>query len=462
MPVWFDNIVRNDFSTFIGKTLATIDPGAGYLPNWHIDLIAEYLEAVRQSKINRLIINMPPRSLKSVCVSVAWPAWLLGKDPRSRIIAASYASSLSIKHSLDCRLVITSPWYTRVFPDTVLTRDQNEKHKFVTTARGSRFATSVGGSTLGEGGNFLIIDDPLSSMQAMNKHWRNHVNHWFEHTFASRLDNKQTGAIVLVMQRLHQDDLSGRLLSKTGWEHLMLPAMAIKTEYHDFGNMHKIRELGELLHPDRENMKLVERAKMELGSSVFAAQYQQQPLPEEGNMVHAWWFGRYTSLPDTVERCVQSWDTAIKAGEHHDASACLTFVEVCGKSYLVDVSVFRKEYPDLKRAFYALAQQWKPDVILVEDRASGQQLIQDVRRESFLPVLPVSPRQDKITRFAAISAMIEAGKVVLPEQSGWLAAFESEILCFPSGENDDQVDALTQYLDWLRARVWERLRVRSL
>lgn len=193
MPLWYDEFIECDFPTFIGKTIEKVDPAAQYLSNWHIDLVAEYLEAARKSQITRLIINMPPRSLKSVCVSVAWPAWILGHDPTSRIIAASYAASLSVKHSLDCRLLLSDPWYKRIFPDVKLTRDQNEKHKFITTQRGFRMANSVGASAVGEGGNFLIIDDPISPAQAMNKHWREHVNSWFDHTFSTRLDNKKPG-----------------------------------------------------------------------------------------------------------------------------------------------------------------------------------------------------------------------------------------------------------------------------
>lgn len=196
-------MLRTDLPSFIGKVLQTVDPGAPYLPNWHIDLIAEYLEAAGRGSISRLIINMPPRALKSVCVSVAWPAWLLGHDPRSRIIAASYAATLAVKHSLDCRLVMESEWYRALFPGTQLAHDQNEKHKFMTTQRGFRFATSVGGSVTGEGGNFLIMDDPLSPMQALGEHGRAHVAAWFDHTFATRLNDKKKGVIVLVMQRLH-------------------------------------------------------------------------------------------------------------------------------------------------------------------------------------------------------------------------------------------------------------------
>jgi predicted phage terminase large subunit-like protein len=460
MTRWYKELLARDFPTFIGKVLHSVDPGAAYLPNWHIDLIAEHLEAARRGEITRLIINMPPRSLKSVCVSVAWPAWLLGHDPRARIIAASYAASLAVKHSLDCRLVVTAPWYRALFPGTRLARDQNEKHKFMTTQRGCRFATSVGGSTTGEGGNFLIIDDPMSPMQAMNEHGRSHVAAWFDHTFASRLDDKSKGVIVLVMQRLHADDLSGRLMAKGGWTHLCLPAVSDVSVVYDFGRVRKERAAGEMLHPARENLRLVERAKIELGSSAFAAQYQQQPQAEECGMVRGSWFPRYTAAPSSFDRVVQSWDTAIKSGQQHDASACLTFGEAGGKSYLLDARVLRREYPELKRAFYALGEQWNPQAILVEDRASGQQLLQDVRRESMLPVLAVSPRADKVTRFAAISALIEAGRLILPVQSPWLADFESEIFTFPMGAHDDQADALSQYLDWLRASVWERLRVR--
>lgn len=459
---YYYELLKYDFATFIGKTLSTVDPAAKYLPNWHINLIAEYLEAARRGAITRLIINLPPRALKSVCVSVAWPAWILGHNPSSRIVAASYASSLAVQHSLDCRMVIGSPWYRRVFPNVVLTEDQNEKHKFMTTARGFRFATSVGGSTTGEGGNFLIIDDPISPAQAMNAGWRDDVNHWFSHTFASRLNDKKKGVIVLVMQRLHQNDLSGYLLGKGGWEHLCLPAVATTPEVFNFRGSRHRREIGDLLHEARESRELVERAKRELGSAAFAAQYQQQPVAEESALVRSWWFKRYKEMPEVYERIVQSWDTAIKSGSTHDASVCLVFAEQEGKSYLLDAQVMRVEYPDLKRAFTTLAAQWQPQVILIEDRASGQQLLQDMRRETQLPIIPRNPKVDKVTRFAAVSALIEAGRVVLPEQAAWLADFETELFAFPNGTHDDQVDALTQYLDWVRSCSWEKLRIRSI
>lgn len=459
---WFSQLLDFDFATFIGKVVGTTDPCGRFLPNWHIDLIAEYLEAARRGEVRRLIINMPPRSLKSICVSVAWPAWLLGHAPHSRIIAASYARSLALKHSVECRHVMQAEWYRTLFPKVMLADDQNEKHKFLTTERGFRLATSVGGAVTGEGGQFLIMDDPLNPMQALRAKGRAYVNAWFDHTFASRLDDKGRGVIVLVMQRLHEDDLSGYLLRKGGWEHLCLPAVAEEDVVLQKGNVRVERQCGQVLHGDREGLALIERAKVELGSRAFAAQYQQAPLRECDGMVKRAWFGRCAVLPEHFDRVVQSWDTAIKSGESNDASVCLTFGEVGQKSYLLDVRLGRYEYPELKRLMVACAQAWEPQVILIEDKASGQQLLQDMRRETALPVIGVRAQQDKVSRFAAVSAMIEAGRLVLPEQAGWLAEFESEVLLFPEKKHDDQVDALSQYLNWVRGRGWAKLGIRGL
>ncbi len=186
------------------------------------------------------------------------------------------------------------------------------------------------------------------------------------------------------------------------------------------------------------------------------------PLREEDGMVRRAWFGRYENAPAVFDRVVQSWDTAIKSGKGHDASVCLTFGEVGRQSYLLDARVGRYEYPELKRVFLAMAMQWEPQAILIEDRASGQQLLQDMRREAALPLIGVQPAQDKVTRFAAVSALIEAGRLALPKAAGWLADFEAEVLGFPAAAHDDQVDALTQYLNWIRACGWDKLRMRLL
>jgi hypothetical protein len=291
--VKFDAASRRHFSLFLRRVMGTVAPGARYSHNWHIDAIAEYLAAAASGEITRLVINLPPRMLKSTMVSVAWPAWLLGHDPSQRIMAASYAQSLGVKHSTDCRAVMQAEWYRRVFPGTELSREQNEKEKFATTARGYRLAVSVGGAAIGEGGNILIVDDPINPLQAGFRHQREGVNGWFDHTFATRLDDKQRGAIVLVMQRLHPEDLSGYLLQKGGWEHLCLPAIAPSATTLRVGAFFYERAAGEALHPAREDVALLEKTKRELGSANFNAQYQQAPQSVTGTLVKPHWFVRF-------------------------------------------------------------------------------------------------------------------------------------------------------------------------
>lgn len=290
----FDALTRHHFPLFLRRVVATSNPGASYLHNWHIEAISEYLAACARGDIKRLIINMPPRMLKSTIISVAWPAWLLGHDPKCRIMAASYAQSLAEKHSEDCRAIVRSDWYGRVFPEMQLVREQNSKTKFMTRARGYRLAVSVGGAAIGEGGNFLIVDDPINALQARSAVQRDMVNAWFEHSFATRLDDKQRGVMVVVMQRLHGEDMSGYLLEKGGWEHLCLPAIAPARTLISMGGWRHGRDAGTALHEAREPLALLERTRAEIGSANFEAQYQQAPVKAAGEIIKPEWFPRFT------------------------------------------------------------------------------------------------------------------------------------------------------------------------
>lgn len=449
-------LLRRNLSSFIAKTFHTVDPATPYLSNWHIDAVAEYLTAASKGEIRRLIINMPPRALKSVCVSVAWPAWLLGHDPSRRIMAASYSQILSLKHSLDCRLVLESDWYKAIFPHLILAEGQNEKSKFVTTKRGFRFATSVGGTATGEGGNFLIVDDPHNPGQAASDTLRGNAIDWFQQTFMSRLNDKKRGVVVVVMQRLHPQDLTGHLIERMGnsWEQLCLPAIAEQRMMISLNGYQHIREADDILHPNREDRLLLEQARLELGSYGFAAQYQQQPVSLDNGMVKALWLRRY-ALAEGFSTIVQSWDTAIKTGEGRDFSVCTVWGIVEQGYYLLDVFREQLEYPDLKRTAISLAKEWNPHAILIEDKASGQMLLQDMRREGSFPVIPIHPLQDKVTRFAGVTPLFEAGRVYLPHhtaETAWLAEYEAELLGFPHARHDDQVDATGQFLHWARQR----------
>ena len=255
---------------------------------------------------------MPPRNLKSICINVAWPAWLLGHNPSTKIMTACYSQALSNKHSQDCRLIINSSWYQQIFPSTKIARGENQKSKFVTTERGFRFATSTSGTATGEGGDFLIIDDPQNPNKINSKKYRDYTIEWFEQTFASRLNDKKNGVIVLVMQRLHPEDLCGYLLEhKTNqWELIKIPA--IYEQKISFNIPYKIiKQPGSVLHPQREDLSTLNKLKFELGEYNFAAQYQQKPVPIKGSMIQKSWLKYYLSQ-ESIEfsQIIQSWDTA--------------------------------------------------------------------------------------------------------------------------------------------------------
>ncbi len=448
-------LLRQDLVSFIQKVFVTVSPGDEYQPNWHIDAIAWRLQQCLDGEIKRLIITVPPRSLKSICASVAFPAWALGHDPTSRIICASYSGELARKHALDFRAVMKAPWYKGTFPGTRLDPNKNTEFEVMTTKRGFRLATSIGGTLTGRGGNFLIVDDAMDPTDARSKTKRETTKQWYDGTLYSRLDNKAEGVIIVVMQRLHVDDLVAHLLEKEEWDHLNIPAIAECDEVYEIGPGRKYRRrAGEALHPERESLETLEIIKANLGSYNFAAQYQQDPVPAGGGMIKWEWFPRYHELPEQGPRSqiVQSWDTASKAGELNDYSVCTTWQVDKEDAYLIDVVRARLEYPDLKKRVRHLADKYKADAVLIEDKGSGSSLIQDLRTEG-LHCIAIEPEGDKVTRMSAVSARIEAGHVHLPERSSWMPDFETEVLQFPYGRFDDQVDSMSQFLNWHRNKI---------
>lgn len=334
-----DALLRGNFGAFLHRCVLTLNPGSRFMPNWHIEAIAWQLIQVMQGKTTRLIINMPPRCLKSLAVSVAFPAFLLGHDPRRRIICVSYGNDLSQKHAADFRAIVQSSWYQKAFPRMRVGRIADSD--VFTTARGFRKTTSVNAALTGLGGDCFIIDDPQKPVDAQSETLRNSLNQWHSNTLLSRLDNKETGAIIVVMQRVHMNDLSGHLLETSGeWRHLSLPAIAEDDETAAIGDGRThTRRAGEALHPARESLATLRRLQAELGSDVFAAQYQQAPVPAGGTMIRRQWLHYYDQLPERTYRTklIQSWDTAAKAGAQNDFSVCTTWLVVDRDLYyLVD------------------------------------------------------------------------------------------------------------------------------
>jgi len=270
---YLDLKTRADLVTFIQRTFQTVAGGQTYDHNWHIDAIAWNLRLCTSGEVKRLAIMLPPRNLKSICASVAFPAWLLGHDPTRRIVCASYSDNLAEKLALDCRAVMESEWYRRIFPRTRISREKNSRADFMTTARGGRFSTSVGGTLTGRGGNIIIIDDPLKPDDAFSEAKRTAVNEWYDRTVVSRLDDKRTGVIIIIMQRLHLEDLVGHVISKNTtfeWSFLELPAIAQENEYILIGDKYQIhyRAPGELLHEARESREVLEQLRRQQGVSI--------------------------------------------------------------------------------------------------------------------------------------------------------------------------------------------------
>jgi hypothetical protein len=281
-----DAVLRSDLYAFVQAAFPIVAGGQVLQRNWHLEAITAALTDAINGKSRRLIITVPPRSLKSICASVALPAFALGQDPSRNIICVSYSDVLSRKHGNDRRALMHSPMYRRVFPHTRISPSKDTEAEIRTAAGGSRLTTSVGGTLTGRGGNLLIIDDPLKPQDAQSESARDSLKQWYSNTLLSRLDHKSEGSIIVVMQRLHPDDLVGHLLEEGGWTHLNLPAIA-ETECSIALGNHRYhhRRIGDLLHPERENEAALHELKTSMGSMEFSAQYQQAPVPLGGNLI---------------------------------------------------------------------------------------------------------------------------------------------------------------------------------
>ena len=323
-------LLRQDFCGFIERSFYELNPETEFLPNWHIEELAAELEACRRGETKGLIVNLPPRSLKSHCATVAFPAWLLGHDPTAQIICASYGQDLANKHAMDCRAVMASSFFRSMF-STRLSPEKQAVQEFMTTQRGFRLATSVGGVLTGRGASIIIIDDPAKPDEALSETQRKLTNDWFDHTLYSRLNDKRTGCIIIVTQRLHEDDLVGHVMNQGSWKLVRFPAIAEEDEYHvvqaPYARRCFRRRAGEALHPEREPLEILQNIREMQGEYNFSAQYQQAPAPLGGGMVKYGWFKMFTAndLPSKFDFILQSWDTANKPAQLADYSVCTTW-----------------------------------------------------------------------------------------------------------------------------------------
>jgi hypothetical protein len=356
--------LRRDFTGFIHRAFQELYPGTVFDPNWHIELMAAKLEQVRLGRSNRCIINLPPGHLKSFVVSVTLPAWVLGHDPAKQILVISYGQDLADKFARQCRKLMESEFYRFLFA-TRISEEHNTVTEFETTQAGCRRATSIGGSVTGWRGDLIIIDEPLKADEALSDVRRRAVNEWYRDALPTRLNRPGRDPILIVMQRLHADDLVGFVQQTEYWDVLSLPAIAEEAKRYNlitpYGRRTIRRRVGEALHPVRVPVRELDRIRRTIGGYNFAAQYQQDPEPPAGVIVHRDWldFYGYRDKPERFDTILQSWDTANKVTELSDYSVCTTWGIKMPHAYLLDVFRERLEFPDLRRMVLELSTQWQ-------------------------------------------------------------------------------------------------------
>lgn len=448
----FDALLREQFSAFVEKCFAEIEQGKPYAHNWHIDAIAHQLARIHAGETRRLIVNIPPRHLKSLTVTIAYTAWVLGHDPTKEIICVSHSKDLAREHANSFLRIVESPWYRRLFPALQVAKRGRRITELKTTHGGFRLATSIEGAVLGRGADLIVIDDPIQPLAALSAAERAKVKTFYDQTLYTRLNNKKTGAIILVMQRLHEDDLVAHVEAIDKWEKLQIAAIAPQPETYALGahsgDLYR-RLTGELLHPARESQEILEQIRRTMGGRGFQAQYQQEPVPQDGNIIKRGWIRYYNEPPEEFDLVVASWDTASTTGDTSDFSVGTLWGLAGNSYYLLDVIRGQFEFTALRREVLGM-QERNPDAItLIEETDTGRALAQDLRSTRDLRPILDPPRFDKTARLEAQSARFEAGDVLLPREADWLDTYLTELLAFPSGRHDDQVDSTSQALRFL-------------
>lgn len=474
---------------FFKQAWHIIEPGTPFVDNWHIEAIANHLEACFYRQIKRLLINMPPRCGKTNLISIVLPAWVWIHNPTEKFVYASYATSVSMEHSLKCRMLIESEWYQERWGHIYqLYKGQKAKSFFINNKTGYRITTSVKAAVTGKGGSFLVLDDVNNVSEGDTT--RESVNKWFSQTWSTRRNDPKTSVMLNIQHRYHMEDNSGYILNGEygqDWSHIMLPMeyegdrkckTVIPSLSGDIIWEDPRKEEGELLWPERFSKEEVEKLKAALGAYGAAGQLQQRPAPAEGGILKKVWFNLWKDkdLPD-IDFVIQSWDTALTGKELSAYSACTTWGLFYDHNYVVNIILLsawrgRVEFPELRKIAQRLYFDYRDigkvrnpalggkrvDMCLIEAKATGDALIRELHRAGVRAIPFYLPHNmDKLARARSVSPLLESGIVWIPGQYpsferpvGWADEFLQAIASFPQSDSKDWVDTMSQAFMKLR------------
>ena len=459
---------EKDFLTFVRMIAPTL------ISDWqmgkHIEVLSDKLQRVVDGKIKRLMVFLPPRSSKSVICSKLFPAWYIGKNPNHEILTVSHSDQLSSDFGRSVRDIVNTEEFSDMFPGVSLRQDARAAGKWKTNLNGSYYAAGVRSQIAGRGAHVAILDDAMSEEDSFSDAGRRYIKEWWPSGLRTRI--MPNGAIIIINTRYHYDDLCGWLLkqqekfdvdTKMRWEVISIPAWVDEKASRLLG----LPE-GTSYFPEWKSDEVLKQDEMEIratnGSKYWESLYMQNPTPDEGSLIKKDWINWWEySDPPSCDFILQTYDTAFSTKTTADYSVIQTWgvfyfyddnpetgeENVASNLILLGSKRGRYEYPDLRRIAQEEYRKHKPDFCLVEKKASGQSLIQDMRR-SGLPVLEYTPDKDKVSRVISASPMLESGRVFLPDGKGWSTELYEEMIMFPYGRHDDQVDAMTMAIHYVK------------
>lgn len=459
---------RDSFYTFVRYFWDTIVPDEPVW-NWHIKLLCDEAQVVaiwvikREKSLYDLLVNVPPGSTKTTIFTIFLPVWVWLNSASTRIISCSYAAGLSMEHAVKSRDVVRSLKFKELYPNTIfLKADQDNKAYYANTNNGSRAACSVGGAITGRHAHLILVDDPINPEEAESETKRDTALEYLDKTLSQRKTDRESTPTIMIMQRLNLGDPTGHWIEKAEKQgkavrHIVLPAD------DSLGNI-KPPELRKyykkvddwehaMLDPIRIGPEALRNAQIDLGSRGFSGQMLQSPVATGGNIIKQDWIGYFDELPSQRPKSIiQSWDMAFKGGKDNAYNVCQTWFEYENGYYLVDVFREQMDFPQAKSMVVAKDSEFDAQKVLVEDKANGTPIMQELKIQTKINFVAIVPKGDKIERAHSCSPTFESGNVYIKRNEPWTAAYVEEITTFPNSKFADQMDTTSQYINYMRGK----------